>query len=226
MAAREKVLIASMGNVAASGGYYISCAADTIMAEPTTLTGSIGIFGLTMSGEELIKDKIGLATSTVKTNEHSDFGGGYPLPIPVSDRPMTEYEKGVMQAHIEQGYDTFLSRVSEGRGMSKEDVHEIAQGRVWTGEDAMKIGLVDVFGGLEDAVRLAAEKAGLENYRIAELPAQKNPFELILNNLSASVKENVLRTELGGWYEWYQNHKALLTTQGVMARIPYDIVFN
>ena len=111
-------------------------------------------------------------------------------------------------------------------GMSKEDVHEIAQGRVWTGEDAMKIGLVDVFGGLEDAVRLAAEKAGLENYRIAELPAQKNPFELILNNLSASVKENVLRTELGGWYEWYQNHKALLTTQGVMARIPYDIVFN
>lgn len=226
LAAREKVLIASMGNVAASGGYYISCAADTIMAEPTTLTGSIGIFGLTMSGEELIKDKIGLATSTVKTNEHSDFGGGYPLPIPVSDRPMTEYEKGVMQAHIEQGYDTFLSRVSEGRGMSKEDVHEIAQGRVWTGEDAMKIGLVDVFGGLEDAVRLAAEKAGLENYRIAELPAQKNPFELILNNLSASVKENVLRTELGGWYEWYQNHKALLTTQGVMARIPYDIVFN
>ena len=112
------------------------------------------------------------------------------------------------------------------KGMSKEDVHEIAQGRVWTGEDAMKIGLVDVFGGLEDAVRLAAEKAGLENYRIAELPAQKNPFELILNNLSASVKENVLRTELGGWYEWYQNHKALLTTQGVMARIPYDIVFN
>ena len=162
LAAQTKPFIASMGNVAASGGYYISCAADTIVADPTTLTGSIGIFGLLFSGEELIKDKLGISSDVVKTNEHSDFGGGYPLPIPISDRPLTEYERNVMQTYINRGYDTFLDRVSQGRHMSKEAVNEIAQGRVWTGEDALELGLVDVLGGLEDAIAIAANKAGLD----------------------------------------------------------------
>ena len=226
LAAQAKPVIASMGNVAASGGYYISCAADTIIAEPTTLTGSIGIFGLLFSGEELINDKIGITTSSVKTNEHSDFGGGYPLPIPLSDRPLTAYERNVMQSHINQGYDTFLSRVSEGRKMSKDAVHEIAQGRVWTGEDALRLGLIDQFGGLQDAIQIAAEKAGLEDYQITELPAAKAPLEEILTNFSASIKEKILKAELGSMYELYQKRNDILSTQGAIARIPYDITFN
>lgn len=226
LAAQAKPVIVSMGNVAASGGYYISCAATSIIAEPTTLTGSIGIFGLLFSGKELIEDKIGIRTSTVNTNAHSDFGGSYPLPIPVSNRPMTTYEKEVMQAYINRGYDTFLSRVSEGRNMSKEKVHEIAQGRVWTGEDAVKIGLVDQLGGLNDAIQIAAEKAGLSTYQVVELPGDKNPWEEILGSFSTSIKERILKHELGEWYESYQTQKHILNNQGAIARIPYNLTFN
>jgi len=127
-----------MGNVAASGGYYISCAADTIVAEPTTLTGSIGIFGMFFSGEKLIEDKMGIHTDVVKTNDHSDFGGSYPLPLPVSNRALTPYERNVLQNYVNQGYETFLSRVMSGRGLTHDELHAIAQGRVWTGEDALK----------------------------------------------------------------------------------------
>ena len=162
----------------------------------------------------------------MKTNEHSDFGGGYPLPIPLSDRPLTAYERNVMQSHINQGYDTFLSRVSEGRKMSKDAVHEIAQGRVWTGEDALRLGLIDQFGGLQDAIQIAAEKAGLEDYQITELPAAKAPLEEILTNFSASIKEKILKAELGSMYELYQKRNDILNTQGAIARIPYDITFN
>ena len=226
LAAQTKPVIVSMGNVAASGGYYISCAATTILAEPTTLTGSIGIFGLMFSGEKLIKDKMGITTSTVNTNEHSDFGGSYPLPVPISNRPMTAYEKGVMQAYINRGYDTFLSRVSEGRHMSKEEVHEIAQGRVWTGEDALRIGLVDQLGGLNEAIQLAAEKAGLSDFQIIELPGDKNPLEEILGSFSASIKERIIKEELGEWYEIYKGQQNILNNQGAVARIPYNITFN
>lgn len=226
LAMQEKPFIASMGNVAASGGYYISCAADVIMAEPTTLTGSIGIFGLFFSGEELIKDKIGIHTATVKTNEHSDFGGGYPLPVPIAEREMTPYERGVMQQYINRGYDTFLTRVSEGRGMTKEAVNEIAQGRVWTGADAKRLGLVDELGGLQDAIQLAAERAGLENYQVVELPTGKSTLESLFGGLGVSVKERWLQEELGGLYEAYTNGKSLLNTGGIVARIPYDVTFN
>lgn len=226
LAAQTKPVIVSMGNVAASGGYYISCAATTILAEPTTLTGSIGIFGLMFSGEKLIKDKMGITTSTVNTNEHSDFGGSYPLPVPISNRPMTEYEKGVMQAYINRGYDTFLSRVSEGRHMSKEEVHEIAQGRVWTGEDALRIGLVDQLGGLNEAIQLAAEKAGLSDFQIIELPGDKNPLEEILGSFSTSIKERIIKEELEEWYEIYKGQQNILNNQGAVARIPYNITFN
>ena len=226
LAAREKPLIASMGNVAASGGYYISCAADTIVAEPTTLTGSIGIFGLMFSGEKLIKDKLGISSDVVKTNDHSDFGGGYPLPIPISNRPLTAYERNVMQNYINRGYDSFLDRVSQGRHMTKEEVNEIAQGRVWTGEDALVIGLVDVLGGLEDAIQLAVAKAGLTEYQITELPAERNTFEEILSNLTETVKAKIVKAELGEFYDTYRSQKELLKINGMVARIPYDITFN
>ncbi len=226
LAAQTKPFIASMGNVAASGGYYISCAADTIVADPTTLTGSIGIFGLLFSGEKLIKDKLGISSDVVKTNEHSDFGGGYPLPIPISDRPLTDYERNVMQTYINRGYDTFLDRVSPGRHMTKEAVNEIAQGRVWTGEDALKLGLVDVLGGLEDAIAIAANKAGLNNYQITELPVERSPFEDILINFSQSIRTSILKSELGDFYDTYREQKELLKIKGMVARIPYDLTFN
>ena len=221
-----KPVIVSMGNVAASGGYYISCAADTIVAEPTTLTGSIGIFGMFFSGEKLIKDKIGITTNTVKTNEHSDFGGSYPLPLPISSRPLTSYERNVLQNYVNQGYETFLKRVMAGRDMDRDELDAIAQGRVWTGEDAQKIGLVDVLGGLEDAIQIAAQKAGLNNYNLTEYPTVKNPVEEIISQLTSEVKARTMQEELGAFYSTWQQMKNAIHSQGLLARIPYDLVFN
>lgn len=223
---KTKPFIVSMGNVAASGGYYISCAADTIVAEPTTLTGSIGIFGLFFSGEKLIKDKIGITTEVVKTNTHSDFGGSYPLPLPISSRPLTPYERNVLQNYVNRGYETFLNRVMEGRGFTRDELHAIAQGRVWTGADALKIGLVDVLGGLEDALQIAAAKAGLENYSLTEYPVLKNPIEEFFNGLTGSVKTRLLKEELGDFYPTWNQIKNRIQQQGLMARIPYDLVPN
>ncbi len=223
---KTKPFIVSMGNVAASGGYYISCAADTIVAEPTTLTGSIGIFGLFFSGEKLIKDKIGITTEVVKTNTHSDFGGSYPLHLPISSRPLTPYERNVLQNYVNRGYETFLNRVMEGRGFTRDELHAIAQGRVWTGADALKIGLVDVLGGLEDALQIAAAKAGLENYSLTEYPVLKNPIEEFFNGLTGSVKTRLLKEELGDFYPTWNQIKNRIQQQGLMARIPYDLVPN
>lgn len=223
---REKPVIVSMGNVAASGGYYISCAADTIVADPMTLTGSIGIFGQFFTGEKLIKDKLGMTSSSVKTNAHSDFGGAYPLPLPISNRPLNAYEKQVLQKYIENGYETFLNRVAQGRGMTRDQVHEVAQGRVWTGEQALQVGLVDVLGGLDDAILIAAGKAGLGKYTLSEYPVEKNPIEELFSGLSASVKAKILNAELGEYYDTYRELKELTNTrQGLVARLPYDIRF-
>lgn len=226
LARQTKPFIVSMGNVAASGGYYISCAADTIVAEPTTLTGSIGIFGMFFSGEQLIKDKMGINTNTVKTNEHSDFGGSYPLPLPISSRPLSTYERNVLQNYVNQGYNTFLKRVMAGRNMSYSELDAIAQGRVWTGEDALKIGLVDMLGGLEDAVRIASGKAGIEKYNIVEYPTIKNPIEELITELTGNVKASILKAELGAFYPTWQQLKNVIHNQGLIARIPYDIAFN
>ncbi len=223
---REKPVIVSMGNVAASGGYYISCAADTIVADPMTLTGSIGIFGQFFTGEKLIKDKLGMTSSSVKTNAHSDFGGAYPLPLPISNRPLNAYEKQVLQKYIENGYETFLNRVAQGRGMTRDQVHEVAQGRVWTGEQALQVGLVDVLGGLDDAILIAAGKAGLGKYTLSEYPVEKNPIEELFSGLSTSVKAKILNAELGEYYDTYRELKELTKTrQGLVARLPYDIRF-
>ena len=223
---REKPVIVSMGNVAASGGYYISCAADTIVADPMTLTGSIGIYGQFFTGEKLIKDKLGLTSSSIKTNAHSDFGGAYPLPLPIGNRPLNAYEKQVLQKYIENGYETFLNRVAQGRHMTRDEVHEVAQGRVWTGEQALRVGLVDVLGGLNDAISIAAGKAGLEKFSLSEYPVEKNPFEELFSGLSASLKARILNAELGGYYDTFCDLKEMMNTQqGLVARLPYDIKF-
>lgn len=226
LATQAKPVIVSMGNVAASGGYYISCAADTIVADPTTLTGSIGIFGMFFSGEKLIKDKMGINTNVVKTNDHSDFGGSYPLPIPISSRPLTAYERNVLQNYVNQGYDTFLNRVMAGRGISRDSLDAIAQGRVWTGADALKIGLVDVLGGMDDAIKIAAHKAGIDTYSLSEYPVEKNPVEELLNALTGSVKMRMIKEEMGPFYETWTKIKNITSQQGLIARIPYDIVSN
>ncbi|WP_372755033.1 signal peptide peptidase SppA [Labilibaculum sp.] len=223
LASEVKPVIASMGNVAASGGYYIACSADTIVADKNTITGSIGIYGLFFSGEELIKEKLGLTTDTYGTNKHAAFGGNYPLLLPVSSRKFTPTEREIVQSIINNGYDTFLQRVADGRHMTVEQVHEVAQGRVWNAMDAQKIGLVDILGGLETAIKIAKEKAGVEEYRIVSLPKLKDPFESILEDLSGKAQSKIIKNELGDLYNTYQKTQDLIQLGGVQARIPYEI---
>jgi len=220
---KEKPVIVSMGNVAASGGYYISCAADTIVASETTITGSIGIFGLFFSGEDLIKNKIGLQTDSFGTNKHSGFGGGNPLPIPLTSRKLNSFERKVMQEYIEKGYKSFVDKVAEGRGMTFAQIDKIGQGRVWTGEDAKKIGLVDVLGGLETAIKIAKEKAGLDKYVISNYPKEKNPLNALLNSFTSEARNRAIANELGSSYIYFKQVKDILDNEGIQARIPYNL---
>lgn len=215
LAAKVKPVIVSMGDVAASGGYYIAAPATTIMANPTTITGSIGVFGLFFNLQKALDNKLGITVDVVKTNDHADFFSVY--------RPMTAEEKAVGQMFIEQTYQTFIGHVSAGRGIPVEQVDAIGQGRVWSGINAKDIKLVDEFGGLTDAIKLAAEKAELENYRLVELPKQKKLFEQLMEDMSAEAKAWMLKDELGLSFKAYNRIKSMLNNQGVQARIPYDI---
>ncbi len=215
LAAKVKPVIVSMGDVAASGGYYIAAPATTIMANPTTITGSIGVFGLFFNLQKALDNKLGITVDVVKTNDHADFFSVY--------RPMTAEEKAVGQMFIEQTYQTFIGHVSAGRGIPVEQVDAIGQGRVWSGVNAKDIKLVDEFGGLTDAIKLAAEKAGLENYRLVELPKQKKLFEQLMEDMSAEAKAWMLKDELGLSFKAYNRIKSMLNNQGVQARMPYDI---
>jgi protease-4 len=169
----KKPIVVSMGDYAASGGYYISCAADWIVAEPTTLTGSIGIFGTFPVASELMNKKIGLHTSTVKTNEFADFGD--------FSREMTEGEKQLLQGYVNRGYELFTKRCAEGRKMKQDDIKKIAEGRVWTGEHAKQIGLVDQLGSLDDAIAVAKKRAKIDEYTVLSYPAKSDLFEELLN---------------------------------------------
>ncbi len=210
-----KPVIASMGDVAASGGYYVSCLADTIVASPNTITGSIGVFGLLFQVQELVEEKIGINVETVRTANYADLGTPF--------RPLKSEERAVIKESIEDIYDTFIGHVAQGRGMTKEEVDKIGQGRVWSGRDAMRIGLVDVMGGLNEAVRIAAERAGLKDYYIKELPEQKDPFQQILEDFGAqtSVKNILVNNTL---INPYINHLMSITKMdGAQMRLPYDI---
>jgi len=215
LAAETKPLVASMGDVAASGGYYIACAADTIMADRTTITGSIGIFGMIPNFQNLLSNKLGITQDVVTTNEHSDM-------ISVT-RPMTEFERGLMQQMIESGYDTFISRVADGRKIDKTAVDEIGQGRVWAAPDAKTNKLIDVYGGLNEAIELAKKMAKLDNYRIVNLPKLKDPLEELMKEMTGSAKAVFMKDELGETYKYYQELKGVVAQKGVLARIPYNI---
>ena len=212
----EKPVIVSMGDVAASGGYWISCASDKILADPTSLTGSIGGFGVIPNFGDFMENKLGITYDNVSTNENSGF--------PSVMRPLTGYERNVMQKKVENVYDLFLLRVSNNRDMSTEDVDKIGEGRVWSGVDAKRLGLIDDFGGLSDAIDIAAEIAGLEEYRLLELPLQIDPVEQLINDLTAGVNTRMVKAELGLFYRDYMQIKSVLEWEGVQARMPVQLL--
>jgi len=215
LAATKKPLIVSMGNVAASGGYYISCGAQRIFAEPTTITGSIGVFGLLFNMEKLLNNKLGVTIDTVKTAPMADIGSG--------TRSMTAQERTIIQNSVERVYATFIGRVAEGRKKSTADIDSIGQGRVWSGEDAKDLGLVDEFGGLQDAINYASKKANVDKYRIVELPKSKNPLEQMFNKIDDETEVRVMQNQLGRAYPYYKKLNNLLQLKGVQARMDYDV---
>ena len=212
----EKPVIVSMGDYAASGGYYISSIADTIVAEPTTLTGSIGIFGMVPNAKQLA-DKLGVHTDVVKTNKFSDFGNLM--------RPFTAEEKAIMQNMVNEGYETFVGRCSEGRNMTTDEIKAIAEGRVWTGEMALKLGLVDVLGGLDTALDIAVKKAGVENYTLVSYPAKKSFLDIVMNagNIGNYVESQIMKNKLGNFYEEFKFIEEIGNTSILQARMPYDL---
>jgi protease-4 len=215
LARKVKPVIASMGDVAASGGYYIVTPADTIISSPVTLTGSIGVFGVFLNAKGFFNNKLGISADVEKTNRHADFGSLF--------RPLDNEEKQNLQRLIDNTYETFITHVAEGRNMQKDAVDKIGEGRVWSGSDAKNIGLVDNFGGLEKAIDIAAEKAGIKEYRIVELPRLKNPIEQLISDLSGEAKLQKIKQELPYQFRYYYHLKNIIDSRGIMARLPFDI---
>ena len=210
----KKPVIVSMGGMAASGGYYISCAANKILAEASTLTGSIGIFGMIPDPSELLTQKLGLNFDVVKTNALSDLGA--------MGRPLNETEGAMLQSHINQGYELFTGRVADGRKMKQDDVKAIAEGRVWTGEQALGIGLVDKLGDLDDAIAAAAEAAGIEKYSVGRYPDSEPWYADLLEKQKKSYLEEEMRATLGEYYNSFNLLRTLNRQAPVQARIPFD----
>lgn len=212
---KEKPVIVSMGDYAASGGYYISCNADTIVAEPTTLTGSIGIFGM-MPDAQGLTEKIGVYFDVVKTNPYADFG--------TITRPMNDDEKGLLQMHVNHGYELFLTRCSDGRGIGMEELDKIAQGRVWTGSTAKELGLVDVLGGLDKALEIAIDKAGVDAYTVMSYPKKESFFESLMStNPGNYIKARVLNGKMGDVYRQFGIIENFDKIDRIQARVPFEL---
>ena len=211
----EKPVIVSMGSYAASGGYYISCPADVIVADRLTLTGSIGVFGMLLDPHDALKNKLGITFDGVQSNAQSDFMGKGSL---------TPVQRAMILRGVDQVYTTFTNNVSEGRNLPIERVLEIAGGRVWSGEDALKIGLVDACGGLKMAIAQAVDKAGLgENYRIVEVTDRPTGLAALLSSFGASIRTVFTRSELGGMMKEYEEVRKALGQQGVVMYSPYRV---
>jgi protease-4 len=210
-----KPVVISMGNYAASGGYFISAPATKIYANPTTISGSIGVFGLIPNAGKLLEEKLGLTTEIVSTNKNSDFPSVY--------RPMKTFEKEVMQMSIENIYSDFVSKVASGRKMTTEAVDNIGQGRVWSGSKAKTIGLVDEIGGLNAAIKGAAELAGLDTWSIRELPTLEDTYTRLLTELGGEIRINILKKELGESVRYYNMIQEIRELSGIQARLPYFI---
>jgi protease IV len=217
LAAKVKPVVISMGNLAASGGYYISAPGTKIYSSPTTISGSIGVFGLIPNAGKLLEQKLGISTESVKTNANSDFPSIY--------RPMSVYEKETMQASIEKIYGDFVSKVAEGRKMTTASVDSIGQGRVWSGSSAMKIGLIDEMGGLKDAIKGAVVLAGIDfnSYSVRELPEAEDPYTRLLTQLGGELRMSLIKKELGESFRFYNEITEIRDLSGIQARLPYFI---
>lgn len=211
----EKPVIVSMGDYAASGGYYMSCAADYIVAEPTTLTGSIGIFGMIPNMEGLLTDKLGLHFDVVKTNQMSDFGS--------LNRPFSADERALMQNYIENGYKLFINRCAAGRKMSQQDIGKIAEGRVWTGRAALELGLVDELGGLARATEVAVERAGVEHYTVLSYPEKEGFLSGIMNVAPERYINSKAEQVFGSYYNGVQLLRQVEQMDQIQARMPFDL---
>lgn len=217
LAAKEKPVIVSMGNYAASGGYWISSTADYIFADPNTLTGSIGVFGTIPNLKGFLNDKIGLTFDEVKTNKNADFGS--------LSKPLTPYQMTMMQKHVTETYDSFITLVSETRDLRKTFVDSIAQGRVWSGTDALEIGLVDELGGIDKAIAYAADKAGLTSYSIKEFPKQVDPLEnLFKTETQEYYTKAVMKNNLGASYKYLEAIENISKIEGIQALMPMVVV--
>lgn len=216
LAAAEKPVIASMGDVAASGGYYLAMACDTIVVQPNTITGSIGVTAFMFNVEKLMADKIGLTTDQVKTGDNSDL---YSM-----SRPKTPQQIQMLQMRTNEAYASFLEKAAKGRNMSVEQLEPLAGGRVWTGEQALQLGLADLFGDLDKAIEIAAEKAGISgDFRLRYYPVQKDPIEELLSRLSGDMETRIFRNRLGIFYDAVDKLKVIERYEGIQARLPFDL---
>ena len=217
LAKAEKPFIISMGNYAASGGYWISTEGDRIFADPTTLTGSIGVFGTFPNAKQFLNEKIGITVDVAKTNKNADYGS--------IAEPLTPYQKAMLQKYVGNTYNDFTSLVARTRGLRQSYVDSIGQGRVWSGSDALELGLVDELGGLENAIDYAANQAGLTNYSIKTYPKQQDILQSIMNgSIQEPYTKSLIKNKLGDNYPFYETLEIITNTEGVQALMPFMIV--
>ncbi|WP_276359876.1 signal peptide peptidase SppA [Daejeonella sp. H1SJ63] len=215
LAKKSKPVIVSMGDLAASGGYYISCAADSIFAQPNTITGSIGVFGIIPNMKKFFNNKLGITFDGVKTSQFADLGS--------VTRPLTDAEKMIYQNEVNKTYATFTKKVADGRKKSQAYIDSIGQGRVWSGKEALENGLVDKLGNIDDAIASAARKANIKDYKIVSYPAQVDPLKSLFDHSADKVKTYFVKRELGESYLYYEQLKSALNLSGVQTRMPYNI---
>lgn len=211
----------SMGDYAASGGYYIACASDSIFAEAESLTGSIGVFNIFPDVSELMNDKLGIHFDTVKTGEHS--AGFNPV------LGLSEDEGAFLQNFVDQMYERFLQRVADARGMTRDEAHAVSQGRIWSGSKALELGLVDKIGGLDDALASAADLAGLEKYRVVTYPKPKDPFQQLIEEITGqkmTISERMIQQELGEYAALYKMARDMKNKEGFLYRLPFEVKFR
>ncbi len=219
LAKEVKPLVASMGDVAASGGYYISCLADTIVAQPSTVTGSIGVFGLFFTAQELMNEKLGINIETVPTNHYADLG--------TLDRDLTPGEIRMLISQVDEVYTLFKQRVADGRNLDVDFVNEVGGGHVYSGVKALELGLVDVLGGLDDAIEIAKNMAGIEGeYRVVEYPKLEDPLQKLLKELGGDVEAKFVKSKLGENARYFDFYSRLEKMQGYQARLEYDLIID
>ncbi|MEN8194060.1 MAG: signal peptide peptidase SppA, partial [Bacteroidota bacterium] len=215
LAKKEKPLVVSFSSLAASAGYHISCPADSIVAEPLTLTGSIGVFAIIPNTQKFFDNKLGITFDRVTTGKYSDFISGV--------RPLSTFEKQILEKQVDTVYSRFINNVSSGRKMSVDDVDKIGQGRIWSGIQAKELGLVDELGGLNKAIQIAADLSEINNYRIVEYPEIRDPFEVFFESLYDDAAMGTFNSETKKLIEYYSKTLDLIKGKEVYSRLPFEI---